>query len=155
MFHRKLVPITPFAGLFALSSRHWPHSLCKRGNYKHTLSQRPARPTPGNGYRLRSGDLSSPVLSTCCHINGFLWAPLGVQACRLLLFSFTTPSIYLSIHPSIYLSISLSLYLSISLCIDLSIYLSFFLSLPPSLSLSLSPSLYRTPQIGGSAAPGR
>ena len=30
--------------------------------------------------------------STCCHINGFLWAPLGVQACRLLLFSFTTPS---------------------------------------------------------------
>ena len=30
---------------------------------------------------------------TACHINGFLWAPLGVQACRLLLFSFTTPSL--------------------------------------------------------------
>ena len=57
------------------------------------------------------------------------------------------------LHRKLYLSnsIYLSLYLSISLSLYVSIYLSIFLS--P--SLSLSPSLYRTPQIGGSAAPGR
>ena len=66
---------TPFAGLFALSSRHWPHSLCKRGNYKHTLSQRPARPTPGNGYRLRSGDL--PRL--CVYLLPHQWLLMGAS----------------------------------------------------------------------------
>ena len=52
----------PSDGLFALSSRHWPHSLCKRGKYKHTLSQRPARPIPGNAYHMRAGDLPGPCV---------------------------------------------------------------------------------------------
>ena len=40
----------PFDGLFALSSRHWPHSLCKRGKYKHTLSPSQRRPSQKTGF---------------------------------------------------------------------------------------------------------
>ena len=77
------------------------------------------------------------------------------------------PAIYPSIYPSIYLSIQLSinlsvyLSLSLSLSISLPIYPSIHPSIHPSiypsihLSIYLFPSLYRTPQIGGSAAPGR
>ena len=39
----------PFDGLFALSSRHWPHSLCKRGKCKHTLSPSQRRPSQKTG----------------------------------------------------------------------------------------------------------
>ena len=35
----------PFDGLFALSSRHWPHSLCKRGKRKHTFFPSQRRPS--------------------------------------------------------------------------------------------------------------
>ena len=40
----------PFDGLLDLSSRHWPHSLCKRGKCKHTLfpSQRPPSQKTGS-----------------------------------------------------------------------------------------------------------
>ena len=47
---------TPFDGQFALSSRHWPHSLCKRGKRTHTLfpsqrhpSQKTCSHTPFDG----------------------------------------------------------------------------------------------------------
>ena len=39
----------PFDGLFALSWRHWPHSLCKRGKCKHTLSPSQRRPSQKTG----------------------------------------------------------------------------------------------------------
>ena len=52
----------PFDGLFALSSRHWLQSLCKPGKRKHTLLQRPVRPWPGKGYRMRVGDLPGPCV---------------------------------------------------------------------------------------------
>ena len=39
----------PFDGLLALSSRHWPHSLCKRGKCKHTLSPSQRRPSQKTG----------------------------------------------------------------------------------------------------------
>ena len=45
VLHRKLVPTDPSMGLFALSSRHWPHSLCKRGKRKHTLFPSQRRPS--------------------------------------------------------------------------------------------------------------
>ena len=35
----------PFDGLFALSSRHWPQSLCKRGKCTHTLFPSQCRPS--------------------------------------------------------------------------------------------------------------
>ena len=63
-------------------------------------------------------------------------------------------SIYLSIHPSIHIYLSISpVYLTVYLAIDPSTYQSINLSIYLSISISLS--LYRTPQIGGSAAPGR
>ena len=39
----------PFDGLLALSSRHWPHSLCKRGKCKHTVSPSQRRPSQKTG----------------------------------------------------------------------------------------------------------
>ena len=57
----------PFDGLFALSSRHWPHSLCKRGKCKHTLSPSQRRPSQKTG----STD-PSMVYSPCLHVTGHI-----------------------------------------------------------------------------------
>ena len=46
---RKTASHRPFDALFALSSRHWPHSLCKRGKCKHTLSPSQRRPSQKTG----------------------------------------------------------------------------------------------------------
>ena len=43
-FHR------PFDGLFSLSSRHWPHSLCKQGKCKHTLFPSQRHPSRKTGF---------------------------------------------------------------------------------------------------------
>ena len=85
----------PFDGLFALSSRHWPHSLCKRGKRKHTLSPAQRRPSQ----------------KTCSS------TPQSLHPATYL-------SIYPSVYLSIYLSVCLSVCLSICLSINLSIYLA-------------------------------
>ena len=49
VLHTKLVPTNSSMVYFALSSRHWPHSLCKRGKRKHTLSPSQRRPSQKTG----------------------------------------------------------------------------------------------------------
>ena len=66
--------------------------------------------------------------------------------------------LYLSISIYIYLYLSISIYLSVYLSLS-PVYLTVYLAIDPSTYQSIYPSiylsLYRTPQIGGSAAPGR
>ena len=57
----------PFDGQFALSSRHWPHSLCTRGKRKHTLfpsQRRPSQKTYPKARSMASSGRSSRPFTT-------------------------------------------------------------------------------------------
>ena len=60
--HRKLVPT--HGSMVYLPCLHVTGHIpfASGANVKHTLSQRPARPTPGNGYHMRAGDLHGPCV---------------------------------------------------------------------------------------------
>ena len=66
----------PFDCLFALSSRHWPHSLCKRGKRKHTLS--PSQRCPSQ----KTGSHKRFKATACEPPNPLHTVLLGLQECQ-------------------------------------------------------------------------